>query len=534
MAGASAPRYIEMNRRFDTQSDGGRDMEVAMAATVFRDLQDAGHIPAGARLADEPPGSGGSLRGTSYEARLVELITDRDGNGRLDLDMDRLRSAGIITGSPTSDQLEQTLTSGPRAQLSDDFVRGQDRRSELTEYGVVSRRGRRIQGYSSGMVLQGSQDRAQDSFLSDASTRAGRSPDEARAVAREGVAGAQVLLRRGDQRHAQSLLADTGEALMRSGRRDEARQVFQELQRAPYADTQVNLMQRQMDETQRQDRTYTPGNDIAVESGGTTNTIDVSDFRSTYGELAQHRLTQIDTQDRMETALGRSVNPTRMEDARAYFQQYAQGHSTDEVRQEYQRYMESFYVHTGRGVEWNSAVSEDDRPAHMTELLSHQPTDDAGRRLVDCEGYSYMTDAILGGVRDESGQPRFDVGYAARPGHIISGVFDRASGEGFTVNNDDTQMMQGDLSSDRGRATALARGIADGYYNVIGVGRHPSDTDTQEDDGTPRTGALIWTGNDFVGVVNPQFQEGYRQWRDSRLGGGSVSEYLAHLDRGGQ
>ena len=50
--------------------------------------------------------------------------------------MDRLRSAGIVTESPTSDQLEQTLTSGPQAQLSDDFVRGQDRRSELTEYGV--------------------------------------------------------------------------------------------------------------------------------------------------------------------------------------------------------------------------------------------------------------------------------------------------------------------------------------------------------------------------------------------------------------
>ncbi|MCB9649181.1 MAG: hypothetical protein H6730_21630 [Deltaproteobacteria bacterium] len=102
MAGASAPRYIEMNRRFDTQSDGGRDMEVAMAATVFRDLQDAGHIPAGARLADEPPGSGGSLRGTSYEARLVELITDRDGNGRLDLDMDRLRSAALPGAPPAT------------------------------------------------------------------------------------------------------------------------------------------------------------------------------------------------------------------------------------------------------------------------------------------------------------------------------------------------------------------------------------------------------------------------------------------------
>ena len=531
---SGASRYIEMGRRFDTQSDGGRDMEVAMAATVFRDLQDAGHIPAGARLADEPPSSGAGVRGTSYEARLVELITDRDSNGRLDLDLDRLRSAGIVSGSPSSEALERTLTEGARPRLSDDFVGRQASRSELSRYGVPDARGRRVQRYSQGMVLRGAQDRAQGSFVAEATERAGRGPEEGRRVASEGIAGAQVLLRQGDQRHAQTLLADTGAALMSAGRRDDARRVFSELNQPPYAGTSVNLMQSQMDATQRADRDYSPGDDIRVESGGTVNSVDVSDFRATYGDLARQRIAQIDAQDRMETTLGRRVDPADMADAQAYFQQYARGHGTDEVRQEYQRYLEAFYVHTGRGVEWSGAVAEDDRPAQMTELLSHQPTDDAGRRLVDCEGYTYMTEAILGGVTDEAGDRRFDVAYASRPGHIIGGVFDRSSGEGFTVNNDDTRMMQGDLSTDRGRATALGQELSGGYYNIVGVGRRPSQTTTQQEDGTPRAGALIWTGSQFEGVVSPAFQQSYRTWRDERFGGGSVSEYIAYLARGAE
>lgn len=522
-----------MGRRFDTQSDGGRDMEVAMAATVFRDLQAAGYIPEGTRLADRPPRDGVGVEGTSYEARLVELITDRDSNGRLDLDVDRLRSAGILEGSPTTDTVERTISGDARDRLSDAFVGRQDRRSGISDYGIQpNRRGRRIQTYSQGMVVQGSQDRAQSAFLADAGTRAARSPDEARTLAREAVAGAQVLNGRGDQAHAQALLADTGAALMGAGRREAAAGVYRELSRSPYAEAPVNLMQREMDAVQRADGDYTPGDDIRLTRRGTSNSVDVSDFRSTYGELAQQRLRQIETHDRMEARLGRTVDPSNMADAQAYFQSYAQGHSTDDVRQEYQRYLESSFVHTGRGVEWTDRVAEDDRPAHMTELLASQPRDDAGRALVDCEGYTYMTEAILGGITDdESGQRRFDVLYASRPGHIVAGVFDRVGGQGFTVNNDDTELLSQQVVSGQARVQALGEEIAGNTYDVIGFGRTPSAASaTQTEDGAPALGAAVWDGRSVVGTVTPELQSGFREWSSQTLGG-SISQYIGHLDR---
>lgn len=529
VASSSDPRYIEMTRRFDRASDGGRDMEVAMAATVFRDLQAAGYIPEGARLADRPPGDGGDLDGTSYEARLVELITDRDSDGRLDLDLGRLREAGLLTERPDVDTLERDLTDGIRAQLSDEMIGRQDRRSELSYLGVPNPRGRRVQGYSRGMVLEGSQDRAQAGFLAEVPGRAGQGDEEAGRVAREAIAGAQLLERRGDSRHAQTLLVDTGAALAAAGRRDAAAQVYRELQRSPYGEARVNLVQGHIDDTRRADEDYSTGDDIRLVSGGTSNTIDVSDFSSTYGELAGHRLRQIETHDRMEAALGRPVDPTDMDDARAYFDAFADGRSTEEVSEELERYFESFYVHTGHGVEWSAAVPEDERPGRMNELIPHQPRDGAGRALMDCEGYTYMTEHLLEGIRTEDGEQRFDVVYASRPGHVIAGAFDRTSGQAFEVNNDQAEMLQGDLSTPEGRANALAGAISGGYYNVVAFGRTPSaGTATQTEDGTPALGALVYDGSRILGTVTPEMQASYSEWRSQRLGG-SISTYIAHV-----
>ena len=530
---SGSDRYIEMTRRFDDQSDGGEDMEVAMAATVFRDLQAAGHIPESARLADAPPASGAGLRGTSYEARLVELIRDRDDDGRLDLDMGRLRSAGIISGDvPDENELERTLSNGPRDQLSDAFINRQARNSELNSYNVApNARGRRIQDYSRGMELEGSQDRTQRDFVAGIPDRATTTQAAGR-VAGEAVAGAQVLLRQGDQHHAQELLADSGAALMDAGQRDAAARVYRELTEPPYAATRVNLMQDTVDRAHREMRDYEPGDDIRLERGGSSNTIDISDFRSTYGELANHRLRQIETHDRMEAALGRQIDPRDMDDARAYFQSYAQGRSADEVRTEYQGYLESFYSHTGHGVEWNDAIPGNDRPAQMTALLRNQPHDASGRTLVDCEGYSYMTDRILGGLTDDNGDRRFDVLYASRPGHIITTVFDRTAAQGFSVDNSDTEMLEGDLTTDAGRLNAVAQSIAGEYYNVVGVSRTSEGSSaTRSEDGAPAVGAYIYNGREVLGTVTPELQQGFAEWRGRRLSG-SVSEYLAALDRG--
>ena len=65
--------------------------------------------------------------------------------------------------------------------------------------------------------------------------------------------------------------------------------------------------------------------------------------------------------------------------------------------------MKNFYVHPG-SVRWDDAVAKNDRPGKFNELLKNQPTDDAGRKMVNCEGYMYMTKDILGGINQPPGR----------------------------------------------------------------------------------------------------------------------------------
>ncbi len=194
--------------------------------------------------------------------------------------------------------------------------------------------------------------------------------------------------------------------------------------------------------------------------------------------------------------------------------------------------MEAFFVHSGQGVTWDETVSENDRPDQLTGLLASQPKDDSGRTLVDCEGYCYMTDTLLGGITDESGANRFDVAYVSRPGHVISAAFDRTSGEAFSVNDDNTAMLSGDLTTNQGRTRALGEAIASDHYNVISTARSPDEaTATQSEDGGPALGALVWDGNRVLGTVTPEFQTAYRDWASQRLGGGLISQFIGHLHR---
>ncbi len=544
VASSSSPRYVEMNRAFGTQRDGGRNMEVAMAATVFRDLQAAGHIPAGARLADAPPAAGAGLRGTSYEARLVELIRDRDTNGRLDLDVEGLRSSGMLTGSPSADQVESAISGAPRTRLSDEFLRTQARNSGLNEYGAVNARGRSVQSYSSGMVLTTAQDRSSQAFVDDVGRRAGQSPEESRRVANEAILGAQALNGRGDQRHAQELLAGTGDRLQAAGRLDDAARVYRELQGAPYASTPVNLVQDRIDSVRRSTPDFNAQTGvIAATNGGTTTEIVPRNYQSTYGDLASRRLGQIDQTREMQRVTGRAdFDPRNMDHARDYFQHYAQGRGTDEVRGEYQRYLQNFYNHAGQGVTWDPAIRPDDRPGRMTDMLRDQPRDGAGRTIVDCEGYTYMNQSILGGIRRDDGSPRFDIVQAGRAAHVTSGALDRATGQGFTINNDQTAPLTGRLvQNDRWDMGVVAQGVARDiggqYYDVIGFGRTPSTAIPTEEQrapnehGAPRVGTFVYDGQRIVGQVDQRMHDDFLRSQET-LGPPSISEYLGQVDSG--
>ena len=215
-----------------------------------------------------------------------------------------------------------------------------------------------------------------------------------------------------------------GQKALKEGRYADAKKAFEELKKQP---------------THPMDQADHLSDEVT--KGGNTTRVKKSGFQETTVTAADRGLAQAAQLERMEKTLGRKVDPHNVEDAKAYFQKFSQGKNTDEVRKEFDSYLKNFYAHSGNGVDWNAAVPEKDRPARFGELLANQPTDKSGRKLVDCEGYCYLTGAILGGVKGADGKPRFDVRYVQQPGHIIAAVRDRApKGQSFTVNNDTTEL----------------------------------------------------------------------------------------------
>ena len=510
-------RVVENNRDYRTLPDRGVGLERAMAVTAFRDLQRAGLISSSARLSDAPPASAASgtgLAGTSYEARMVSLIRDADGNGRLELDVERLRSSGMLTGSPTADQVERAIAGAPRATVSDTFLRSQTetsrgiawdtRGSDLTSGRVVNARGREVQRHSTGLVMQ-----------TDAERRAREDPAVARRTADSAIAGAQLLESRSpaDPAGARTLLTNTGDTLLRAGRLDDAERVYRELQRAPHAGAPVNLMQGEIDRARAASSCFDPTRHVLqFDNNGTHTEVTPRNYASTYGDVATRRLDQISQTRSMQAVVGPDADPHDLSQVRRYMTDYARTHSTEQVSGEYQRYLQNFYAHSGNnGVTWRSDVPLADRGARAQELTSGQPADASGRRIIDCEGYAAITDHVFRDMPGADGRPRFAVMHAGRDDHVIAGVADR-DGRFFTVNNDQARMTPPGTRP----SAALGDMIANGHTEVIHMGPTPADAvAVREGSGEPVPGGLVWSAarGGPIAVVDDQWVADYNAAR---------------------
>jgi hypothetical protein len=531
---SDGPRSLESNRDLSSSdTTENRNQEVAMGAVVFRDLQRGGLIDKDAKLADRPPadGSAAGLKGTSYEARLTELVTDQDKNGKLDLDLDRLSNSGMLTRKASPAELERTL-SGRQDDLSDSFIRSQSSKSGLSMFGVKNQRGQAVQDSSKGLVLSGNQDRQTEAFVDQVGPRVANDPESSKKVADEAIMGAQVLTKRGDQRNAQTLLSGTASKLQDARKFDDSARVWRELKTPPYKDTPVNLVQDEIDQVKVADPSYKDGDEIRSEEDGNTNRVAPNQFKSTYGAIADRGLAQIDMSKRMSKALGRPASPENVDDARDYFTAYAKGKSTDQVRTEYDGYLKNSYVHAGDGVDWDPAVAPKDRPEQLQSLLSKQPETADGRRIVDCEGFSYLTGHVLGGVTNPDGSKRFDVVYVGTSDHLITGVFDRnARNAGFSVNNATTAPLSGPLDTPEARGDALAKTMNGSAYNVVAFGSDPSGAEVFDAQHHLRTGTVLYDGSELAGVVTPQISAAFDRARSQRLYL-SPSQFVGLIDQG--
>lgn len=150
---------------------------------------------------------------------------------------------------------------------------------------------------------------------------------------------------------------------------------------------------------------------------------------------------------KMSGIIGTDVpNPPSVNASKNYFQQLAnRGATPDQIKNEYQEYMKTFYQHPG-GVNWDPKLD----PKNLDKNFSQQPLAKDGKRLIDCEGYSAMTENILGGIKKD-GKPMFDIMHGAGGGHVITGVYPHGGDprKGFIVSNDTVNDVKWDSRLDK-------------------------------------------------------------------------------------
>ena len=160
------------------------------------------------------------------------------------------------------------------------------------------------------------------------------------------------------------------------------------------------------------------------------------------------RQAQKDYCAKMSGVIGADIsNPPSLKAAQGYFQTLAnRGASPEHVKKEYGEYLKTFYKHPG-GVNWNPKLD----PKDLDSSFGQQPIGKDGRRMIDCEGYSALTENVLGGLKKD-GKPMFDIQHGAGPGHVFTGVFPHGGDprKGFIVNNDQIQDVKWDSRFDQG------------------------------------------------------------------------------------
>jgi hypothetical protein len=125
---------------------------------------------------------------------------------------------------------------------------------------------------------------------------------------------------------------------------------------------------------------------------------------------------------RMARMAGHSLDPKRAEDAAAYFRAFAVGRTTEEVREEYQRFLRTFFQHSCTAS--CCGVAGD---------LHLRPTDHPGLRSIDCHELARFGRTIFQSVEDELGDRRFGIIQGAMGERVMSAVIDRVTGRGFVV-----------------------------------------------------------------------------------------------------
>lgn len=255
------------------------------------------------------------------------------------------------------------------------------------------------------------------------------------------------------------------DALMKAGKYDEARALIAPLKNSPRANEDSYPWAKFKNTS------------VHSEPGSAKETVfkNPEELKEKGIDTVNRKLAQIDQAQRMSVTLGRTVDPTNVGDAKAYFDKISDAKAkpqlpTAKVREEFASYLGNFYQHTG-GLTWDpkDAVGNRVKPDTLNEMLHGappHPRDTTGRAALDCEGTTYLTGAIF------QNNPRFDVSYVQGGSHISATVFEKGSAEkGFNVNTVHKPIVQ-DLVVENGDLLKKQFKSVEQRQNVVAGGRH--------------------------------------------------------------
>jgi len=218
-------------------------------------------------------------------------------------------------------------------------------------------------------------------------------------------------------------LLNAAENLTKAGRPEAAKELYEVLQKEPYASAKTNLAVG-MGEGTGKDRV----NEDLVRDADT--------LTETGAQIAARGLSQIEWSQKL------GGKPYDINAVRDYFRKLPK----NKVEGEFQSYLDAFYKHPGNGVSDLAARSdaqknELENPNNLNSFLSALPKDQSGRVLVNCVGYSLIAGAVF------KGDPRFAVGYVGDASHMEARVFNKLPNgnvtTGFEVDSGRLNKLEG-------------------------------------------------------------------------------------------
>ncbi len=438
-----------------------------IAQARYQDLLDAGEINA---------------LPTTYEAAMRILVTDQNGDSQFDINIDSLMRARVVREGATREQVRAALLADPVPVGADRIERESSGVSRFPFGGGLNDAGRALHRDVGDVRLRDAAIDAARDFMRE---NRGALHHNAGLLASNALTSAGALAEEGRADAGARLLFETGAQLIRAGKHAQARRLIDALDGEPYRRATFNGMGFPVGAGSEAVRRSGPGGRVRVD-------IDPDDHDLMGVSAARLQRAQLDWIDGLRAVVGADADPYVLEDVREYLAVVARDGDVDDLARCMREYAEAFYVHAGSDVRYEGWPDENTRPAGAQSIMDSTLSTVDGRRLIDCEGFTYLASHLTSDIQGRDGGNRFDQWFVSTESHITLLLYDREHpGEAIYVDNDgigarhsvNDELLVADLVHQ-----VMGEVNVGGRVRAVALNEQPGGAWPYDEDGEPRMG----------------------------------------------